>query len=172
MRDWKGRRGIAAALATACAAALAVPGAAPAAQQQAHLEGSRAVAPAGAPREVKQVIDAGNEIRHKPYVWGGGHRHWDSRGYDCSGAVSYVLHKAGLLGYPLDSTGFMRWGRKGRSGSIEIYANREHAYMVVAGLRWDTSYLTDGDRSGPGWSEQMRSSKGFRLRHPVGSRNW
>ena len=40
--------------------------------------------------------------------------------------------------------------------------------MVIAGLRWDTSYITDGDRTGPGWSEEMRPTGGFRLRHPVG----
>ena len=40
--------------------------------------------------------------------------------------------------------------------------------MIVAGLRFDTSYITDGDSSGPGWSEYMRPAKGFRTRHPAG----
>lgn len=152
-------------------ACLAVPGAA-AAVPQAKLVGSRAVAPPSAPRVVKEMIAAGNHIRHRPYRWGGGHRHWRSKGYDCSGAVSYVLHRAGLLDYPLDSTGFMHWGRRGRASWVTIYANHEHAYMVIAGLRWDTSYITDGDRSGPGWSALMRPRKGFRARHPAGSRRW
>lgn len=39
---------------------------------------------------------------------------------------------------------------------------------MIAGLRWDTSYSKDGDRSGPGWSAQMRPGGGFRLRHPLG----
>ncbi len=47
-------------------------------------------------------------------------------------------------------------------------ANREHVFAVIAGLRWDTSMTDDGDRSGPGWSEYMRSGNGFRLRHPLG----
>jgi len=138
----------------------------------AHLIGSRAVAPASAPRQIKDMIAAGNRIRRKPYRWGGGHRRWRSRGYDCSGSVSYVLHRAGLLDYPLDSTGFMHWGRHGRSGWVKIYANHNHVFMVIAGLRWDTSKITDGDRSGPGWSTRMRSHKRFKVRHPRGSRRW
>jgi hypothetical protein len=138
----------------------------------ATLKGSRAVPPHSAPREVKQMIRAANDIRHKPYRWGGGHRHWHSHGYDCSGSVSYVLHAAGLLDYPLDSTGFMHWGEGHGSPWVKIFANHDHVYMVIAHLRWDTSYITDGDKSGPGWSTYMRSSKGFRVRHPSGSKKW
>jgi hypothetical protein len=128
----------------------------------------RAVAPDSAPDSVKAMIAAANRIRHHPYRWGGGHRDWNSRGYDCSGSLSYVLHAAGLLDYPLDSRGFMRWGGPGGASWVRIYANREHVFAVIAGLRWDTSYTDDGDRSGPGWSEQMRETRGFRLRHPLG----
>jgi hypothetical protein len=138
----------------------------------ATLHGSKAIAPRGAPREVRQMIHAGNQIRHKPYVYGGGHRDWRSHGYDCSGSVSYVLHAAGLLDQPLDSSGFMHWGRKSASKWVTVYANEGHAYMVVAGLRFDTSYITDGDKSGPGWSETMRSAKGFRKRSPAGVARW
>ncbi len=130
--------------------------------------GGRAVAPASAPAAVKAMIEAANRIRHRPYHWGGGHRSWNARGYDCSGSVSYVLHAAGLLEAPLDSTGFMRWGGGGPGSWVRIYANRGHVFAVIAGLRWDTSYSEDGDRSGPGWSEQMRETGGFRLRHPLG----
>jgi hypothetical protein len=130
--------------------------------------GGRAIAPASAPPSVKAMIEAANRIRHRPYRWGGGHRSWNSRGYDCSGSVSYVLHAAGLLDYPLDSTGFMRWGGGGGGSWVRIYANHGHVFAVIAGLRWDTSYSEDGDRSGPGWSERMRSTDGFRLRHPLG----
>jgi len=140
----------------------------------ATLRGDKAVAPKGAPTYVKKMIAAGNDIRHKPYKWGGGHGDWTDSGYDCSGAVSYVLYKAGVLGqdWALDSTGFMKWAEKGPSKWVTVYAHQKHAYMVVAGLRFDTSYLTDGDRSGPGWSAQMRSPQGFKARHPDGSRNW
>jgi hypothetical protein len=152
--------GLAVSLALAAGPAAALP--------RAQLDGSRAVAPKQAPRVVKRMIRAGNKIRHKRYKWGGGHGSWNDKGYDCSGAVSFVLHKAGLLDYPLDSGGFMKWGAKRRGRWVSIFANKDHVYMVVAGLRFDTSYITDGDRSGPGWSEYMRSAKGFRTRHPRG----
>jgi cell wall-associated NlpC family hydrolase len=132
------------------------------------LPGGRAVAPPSAPASVKAMIEAANRIRHRPYRWGGGHRHWNSAGYDCSGSVSYVMHAAGLLESPLDSTGFMRWGGGGAGSWVRIYANREHVFAVIAGLRWDTSYSEDGDRTGPGWSEAMRPTGGFQVRHPLG----
>lgn len=130
--------------------------------------GGRAIAPPSAPASVKAMIEAANRIRHRPYRWGGGHRSWNSAGYDCSGSVSYVMHAAGLLESPLDSTGFMRWGGGGGGSWVRIYANRDHVFAVIAGLRWDTSYSEDGDRTGPGWSEVMRPTGGFRLRHPLG----
>jgi hypothetical protein len=130
--------------------------------------GGRAIAPPSAPVAVKAMIAAANHIRHRPYAWGGGHRNWNSRGYDCSGSVSYVLHAGGLLDYALDSTGFMRWGGGGPGSWVRIYANKEHVYAIIAGLRWDTSMTDDGDRTGPGWSEYARSGHGFRLRHPLG----
>jgi cell wall-associated NlpC family hydrolase len=132
------------------------------------LPGGRAVAPSSAPPSVRAMIAAANHIRNRPYRWGGGHRNWNSRGYDCSGSVSYVLHAAGLLESPLDSGGFMRWGGSGPGSWVRIYANREHVYAVIAGLRWDTSMTDDGGRPGPGWSETMRPGRGFRLRHPLG----
>jgi len=148
-------------LAGATSASAAVP-------QATLLPGGRAVAPASAPPSVKAMIEAANRIRHRPYRWGGGHRDWTARGYDCSGSVSYVMHAAGLLDYPLDSRGFMRWGGGGAGSWVRIYANNGHVFAVIAGLRWDTSMTDDGDRSGPGWSEYMRSGDGFRLRHPLG----
>ena len=132
------------------------------------LPSGRAVAPPSAPPAVKAMVEAANRIRRHPYRWGGGHRGWRSRGYDCSGSVSYVMHAAGLLDWALDSRGFMRWGGAGAGQWVRIYANRDHVYAVIAGLRWDTSMTTEDDGDGPGWSEEMRSGRGFRLRHPVG----
>jgi peptidoglycan hydrolase-like protein with peptidoglycan-binding domain len=124
-----------------------------------------AVAPSSAPEEVKQLIEAGNEIATAPYKYGGGHARWNDSGYDCSGSLSYVLHAAGLLDSPLDSGAFMRWGEPGRGTWITVRANAGHAYLIVAGLRFDTSARK---RTGNRWSEQMRSARGFRGRHPEG----
>jgi peptidoglycan hydrolase-like protein with peptidoglycan-binding domain len=124
-----------------------------------------AVAPSSAPDEVKSIVEAGNAIATKPYKYGGGHGRWNDSGYDCSGSVSYVLHAAGLLNRALDSTGFMSWGEAGRGTWVTIRSNSGHAYMIVAGLRFDTSARS---RTGTRWSEQMRSASGFRGRHPDG----
>jgi hypothetical protein len=124
-----------------------------------------AIPPADAPEEVVAAIEAANEIEDKPYEYGGGHGSWKDNGYDCSGAVSYALRGAGVLDSPLDSSGFMKWGERGKGSWITVYSNPGHAYAVIAGLRWDTS-MTDGD--GPGWSEEMRPGKGFKKRHPDG----
>jgi hypothetical protein len=124
-----------------------------------------AVAPDSAPQEVKDVIEAGNRIATKPYKYGGGHARWNDSGYDCSGSVSYVLHAAGLLDRALDSGGFTSWGEAGRGTWITVRANAGHAYMIVAGLRFDTSARK---RTGTRWSEQMRSARGYRGRHPEG----
>jgi peptidoglycan hydrolase-like protein with peptidoglycan-binding domain len=124
-----------------------------------------AVAPSSAPDEVRSIIEAGNAIATKPYKYGGGHARWNDSGYDCSGSVSYVLHAAGLLNRALDSTGFMSWGERGRGTWITIRSNPGHAYMIVAGLRFDTSARS---RTGTRWSEQMRSASGYRGRHPEG----
>ncbi len=107
---------------------------------------------------------AANRIADKPYKYGGGHGRWEDSGYDCSGSVSYALHGAGLLSSALDSSGFMRWGAAGRGRWVTIYANAGHAYMVVAGWRFDTSALRGGTR----WTRQMRPSGGLVARHPPG----
>lgn len=119
----------------------------------------KAIAPDDAPRRVKRAIRAGNEIRNKPYKWGGGHGSFEDRGYDCSGAVSYVLRGARAIKAPMDSTGLMSWGRKGKGRWITVYAHGGHTYVMVAGLRFDTA---GGD--GPRWHKDKRSKQGFAVR--------
>jgi len=126
----------------------------------------RALAPPGAPAVVKRVIAAANQIRHRPYVWGGGHRSWFSRGYDCSGAVGYALHGAGLLDVTMVSGQLASWGEAGPGEWITVYANAQHVFMVVAGLRFDTR----GDPlgvSGPRWHRAWVDPLKFVARHPV-----
>jgi cell wall-associated NlpC family hydrolase len=124
-----------------------------------------AIPPAVAPAPVKRVVSAANSITRAPYRWGGGHRAFASRGYDCSGAISYALHGGNLLKTPLDSRSFMRWGVSGPGAWITVYTNPGHAYVVVAGLRFDTS--GPGER-GPRWRTDARSNAGFKARHVPG----
>ncbi len=122
-----------------------------------------AYAPATAPIEVQRAIWAANGLRGKPYIYGGGHKSFKSRGYDCSGTVSYMLHAAGLLDSPLDSGSFMKWGERGKGAWITVYTNPGHAWAIIAGMRLDTS---GPGESGPRWRTEKRSTRGYRVRHP------
>jgi peptidoglycan hydrolase-like protein with peptidoglycan-binding domain len=110
------------------------------------------------------MIAAANQIATRPYVWGGGHGSFQSAGYDCSGSVSYVLHAAGLLSSPLDSTALESYGAPGPGKYVTIYANAGHAWMTINGRRFDTSAMW---QSGSRWGG-ARSGAGFVVRHPPG----
>lgn len=129
-----------------------------------------AVAPAGAPQQVIAAIAAANKIVGKPYKWGGGHAKIEDTGYDCSGTISYALLGGKLMkGTPLDSSGFMRWGQAGPGRWVTVYTNPGHAFVVIAGLRLDTSAAGDpSGAKGPRWRPVLRSTRGFEARHPVG----
>jgi cell wall-associated NlpC family hydrolase len=129
------------------------------------LRDGSAVAPDNAPEVVKRVILAGNEIAKFPYKWGGGHGAWRDTGYDCSGSVSFALAGAGLLGRPHTSGDFMGFGAEAPGKWITIYANPGHIFMIVAGLRFDTS---GRGRAGTRWQEAPRSGAGFAVRHIPG----
>lgn len=122
-----------------------------------------AYAPTGAPLVVQKAIWAADQLLHKPYIYGGGHQSFRSRGYDCSGTVSYALHGGGLLKTPLDSSDFMSWGDRGKGAWITVYTNPGHAWAMIAGMRLDTS---GPGESGPRWRTEARSGRGFRARHP------
>lgn len=124
-----------------------------------------AVLPENAPWQVRRIVAAANHIASRPYVYGGGHGSWYSWGYDCSGSVSYALHGAGLLRHPWTSSALAGYGRPGRGNWITIYANGGHTYMVVAGLRYDTS-ARKWSRSR--WTKHDRGHWGFAARHPRG----
>jgi hypothetical protein len=127
------------------------------------------VPPKSAPKRVKRVIAAANKIRNKPYIWGGGHRRWWDRGYDCSGSVSFALKGGNFIDSPTPSGPLASWGMGGKGRWISVYANAGHTYAVIAGYRWDTSGNTDG-KTGPSWHRNLRSrgSGSFRVRHPAG----
>jgi cell wall-associated NlpC family hydrolase len=124
-----------------------------------------AVAAVGTPGVVATVIAAGNAIATTPYKWGGGHGAWRDSGYDCSGSVSFALAGAGLLSSPLTAAQFMTWGDPGPGRYITIYASAGHVFMVVDGLRFDTSGAQGGTRWQPAAG---RSYGGFTAVHPPG----
>ena len=129
-----------------------------------------AYAPDQAPDAVKQAIWAANSIVGLPYRLGGGHKlGFTDRAYDCSGTVSFAMHGAGLLATPRDSSSFMRYGVAGKGQWITVYTNPAHAFAVIAGLRLDTSAAGDpAGGSGPRWRPNLRSTRGYRARHPLG----
>lgn len=134
----------------------------------AYMRGNKAVAPIKAPRRIKRLIAAGNKIVHCPYRRGGGHgRHVDS-GYDCSGSVGFVLREAGMMGRVQYRTSrqFMSWGKPGYGKWVTLYVKRGHVFLVVAGLRFDTSGTRTG--IGPRWYTKSRKCAGFYVRHVPG----
>lgn len=139
---------------------------------QAAIDGSgRAVIPPTAPAKLVALMQGANEVARKPYVYGGGHGRnpneiWEDSAYDCSGSVSYALAAAGFLDGPVDSSTLMRFGKSGPGKWVTIYANPGHTFMVVAGLRYDTS---GRQVTGTRWqSANARSYAGFVVRHPPG----
>ena len=121
--------------------------------------------PSRADRLIARMVAAGDRIASKPYVYGGGHGDWNSRGYDCSGSLSYVLHGAGLLKRPMDSGEFQSYGQAGKGRRVTIYAHGGHAFMVIDGRRYDTSAMRE---TGSRWTKTMRSTSGYVARHPAG----
>lgn len=139
-----------------------------------------AEAPANAPAQVKEIIAAANQIIDKPYIWGGGHGSFEAAGYDCSGAVSYALHGAGLLSTPETSGELESFGAPGAGRSVDVYGSPGHAFLIVAGLALDTShwglpYAPTSPASGPRWfvasqllQSQLSDGEHWVQRHPQG----
>lgn len=127
-------------------------------------DGRRAIPPKEAPLMVKRAIRAANRLTKKPYRYGGGHARFYDRAYDCSGAVSFVLRAIGRVDRTMVSGEYKRWGLAGAGKWITVYANEGHVFMVVAGLRFDTSGWGE---SGPRWRPEPRWMNGFVVRHPA-----
>jgi hypothetical protein len=150
------------------AAFQATPATTPGMKAKLSADGRTAIPPEGAPDAVKKAILAANKIVRKPYIYGGGHATFKklSNGYDCSSTISYALGNAGMLkGTPLNSSGFMSWGLPGKGTWVTVYTNPGHAYVMIAGLRFDTS--GPGEK-GPRWRTTKSPMSGFKLRHPEG----
>jgi hypothetical protein len=137
-----------------------------------------AYAPSLAPLTVQMAIWAGNQIHTKPYI--AVHyasMAWMWPGYDCSGSVSFVLYKAGLLSSSPDVSGdFETWGRRGAGRWITVWGSAGHAFMEVAGIVFDTAQYAPvtPNTSGPRWQpasilpSQLSDGEGYSTRHPVG----
>ncbi|HEX4345710.1 MAG TPA: hypothetical protein VHZ31_09120 [Solirubrobacteraceae bacterium] len=119
----------------------------------------------GLPVVVRRVIAAGDRIATMPYLYGGGHGSFQDSGYDCSGSVSYALHGGGLLDVALDSGQFMSWGDAGPGRWITVYSTPSHAFMIVAGHRFDT---TGREQTGSRWQPLPGDTSGYVVRHPPG----
>lgn len=132
--------------------------------------GGLATVPPSAPAELAALINAANQVARKPYVYGGGHGGgpeglFTDTAYDCSGSISYALAAAGFIKTPMASGPMMTWGKPGKGKWVTIYANEGHAFMVVAGLRFDTSGRA---KNGTRWQVEGRSVAGMVARHPPG----
>lgn len=138
------------------------------AQTYLYFNGRSASAPASLPTPVKKAVDAANRLQGKPYKWGGGHKKLYDRGYDCSGSVSHVLYKAGLIRGPMTSKQFYNYGERGPGKFITLFMHDGHVFMSVCGLRFDTSDHGAGRGDGPRWRPTSRSFAGYQMRHPRG----
>jgi hypothetical protein len=58
------------------------------------------------------------------------------------------------------------WGEAGPGEWITVYANAQHVFIVVAGLRFDTRGNPPGV-SGPRWHRAWVDPHKFVARHPV-----
>jgi hypothetical protein len=169
---------LAGAIAMACLTALAVPSTPATAGNggtgppgptvkgsKAKLRHGLAIAPKSAPWRVKRVIAAANKIaKGHGYCNGGGYSRWKSPCYDCASAVSFALHGGGLIKQAMPPTSLRGWGQRGHGKWISVYANSGHAFMTIAGLRFDTA---DTRGAGPGWARGMgwESSQSYATRH-------
>lgn len=129
----------------------------------------------GKPQVSKQVLTRFNVAKKAaaqltkakiPYVWGGGHGGFtDPRaGLDCSGAVSYVLHKMGVLKSPLTS-GDMGSVLKPGPGAVTVFYNPEHTFMRIGNQYWGTSV---GDSGAGGLGPHPTPSAAYLSQYNVG----
>jgi hypothetical protein len=65
----------------------------------------------------------------------------------------------------MPSGSFTDWGDPGPGEWVTIYANGGHMYMVVAGLRFDTSGRSTHNTR---WQAEQRSADAYTVRHPPG----
>lgn len=146
--------------------------------------GHVAMIPTGVPPVVQAMLMAGNELQDLPYGPAG---HPDPLGVtseDCSSTVNFVLYRSGvrslteiLRDNPL-AQDYVDWGVPGPGRWVTIYSTTQptdHVFIVIAGLRLDTSYNgTDvgpnRNESGPRWRvlSYIPTWAHWSVRHPPG----
>jgi peptidoglycan hydrolase-like protein with peptidoglycan-binding domain len=157
------------------AVAKAVTTSASAGQATLNIDGT-ATAPSDAPAAVQEAVAAANTIIDDPYVYGGGHASFTDVGYDCSGSVSFALHGGNLLTTPEDSSQLETYGQPGAGKWITVYADSSHAFVVIAGLAFDTAHYgpTFPSGTGPRWLQSanvtanLSDGGDYIVRHPAG----
>ncbi len=132
-----------------------------------HYDGRYAHANSYHPPAVHYIVNLANQLQDKPYKSGGGHQMLHDAGFDCSGSISHILYRSGLLVRPLNSTGFAGYGMAGTGSYVTLFVKPgQHVFMSVCGLRFDTSGGKAGE--GPRWRPVARKADGFLNRHPRG----
>lgn len=143
-----------------------------------------AIPPPSAPKQVKGIYRAANNINRKDYLMFHFPTHINSPAYDCSSSTSHALWGGGLMGVvPQPSGSFASFGRPGPGKWVTIWykpgaGELGHVYLVVAGLRFDTSHSWAGDNAipatpGPRWTANLApvaqlAGENFYPRHPPG----
>jgi hypothetical protein len=147
-------------------------------------DGHVALIPTGVPPVVQAMLVAGNELQDLPYGPAGHPDPLGATSEDCSSTVNYVLYRSGmrplaeiLRENPL-AQDYVDWGDPGPGRWVSIYSTTEptdHVFMVIAGLRLDTSFNgTDvgpnRNQSGPRWRilSYIPTWAHWSVRHPPG----
>jgi hypothetical protein len=148
------------------------------------VDGHVALIPTGVPPVVQAMLMAGNELQDLPYGPTGHPDPLGATSEDCSSTVNYVLYRSGvrplveiLRENPL-AQDYVDWGDPGPGRWVTIYSTTrptDHVFIVIAGLRLDTSYKgTDvgpnREESGPRWRVlgYIPTWAHWSVRHPPG----
>ena len=125
------------------------------------------------PTPVARAIKAANKIHRRTYIWGGGHRSFKAKGYDCSGAVSYVLHAAGRaqLAAGLRAARLLGLAGPRVAGSRSTRTGRTPTWSSRACATTPPRAGSAVDQGrGPRWRYTLRTRTGFAIRHWTPSR--
>ena len=106
----------------------------------------------------KRAIAAANSIDYAGYCTGGGHGNWHATATTAPARSATCSARRAPASSTRRSTPGRceKWGERGRGSWITVYTNPGHAYVVIAGLRFDTSQPDDG-AEGPGWSKDVKA---------------